>query len=354
MIYFVYNRPLTTLFIGYMLHKYLSFKYPKQYQNMQVFCAYYAIYYFSKFQLLYFKMKPHIEKKLEPILELPWIQFIVNHFTENQQGEDQGFERGNYFELIKNGCVIQKTSSLIDAKLLDNYDFVIYSEKDENKNIINKRILLDMPKKVEDIVIENTDYKFILTEVNICDKDFKVDLFNKEKYNYFIADNVINSHFILYYLKKYYPDVFNESTISDIEEYNLKIMDDCVCVHELDFHTSIHLGKNQYQIVKENNNKSSESNDQVDSNINPIVTNESIEPNKLAVLDDYFSQQFDNKRVSDYINFACNMENDNEDMNDLPDLILINTEEDNSDTSQNTHSEKDGEKDEKEFTDNFS
>ena len=299
MISFIYRHPLTSLFTGFLLHKYVSFKYPKQYEYLQMQCAYYSIYYFSKAQIFYLKIKPQIDEHLKPVLNLPWVKPILNHFSKPQEeDQDQKFKNG-YLEFIQNGEVIHKTEFSNNITIQkENYDFIIYSRFDNTLKIMNKKILHDIPDINEGITMVKTDYKFMLSEVIIQDDSYKIDFYLQDEYNYYIAENIIETNVILYFLKTYHHDVFHKYSLSDIKNYRLKIVDDSINIREWEAEdTLIQFKKDNYRVIKEET---------------------------IKVSNDLMMFQQDNQKVSNSMNFPL------EDYDELPDLIPIDRSKSNS------------------------
>ena len=271
---FIYQRPFTSLFLCFGLHKYLSLKYPMEYNEFRIQCGYYLVYYFSKAQLMYFKIHPHIVKGLEPFFpEKPFIEDI---------------------EFIKDGevlysCSYEEVNGLNSQTIPLDFDFMVYSQMDSEVKCINKKMFYSLPITFDKI--EKTDYRFMLTEVIIGNKTIKLDKLDllSNRINYFIVKNRIDRLFILYYLKKYESWVFDKYSLEEIQNYQLKIIDHSINVKELTKDSQIIFHKNTYEILE---------------------TKKDLE--------------LDNKKISDSIVFA--KDEDEEDYTDLPDLIPMEEE----------------------------
>ena len=100
--------------------------------------------------------------------------------------------------------------------------------------------------KTEDIICEETKYKFILSEITIGDKTTKID-FKTDNYNFMVVNNKINATFIYYFMKKYY-NYEGESCF----DYTLKILDQNVNELFLDKQKEVEFGLNAYQIIELN------------------------------------------------------------------------------------------------------
>jgi hypothetical protein len=223
-------------------------------------------------------------KYIEPIVQSELYQKLFNNNEKTQNLET--------IEFIKDGNVILtcfKNDILNNSlKTPDVFDFIIYSKPEfESNNKVNyKKLLYKYPINEEDFIIENTDYRFMLTEINIDNNIIKLDL-NKDDYNYFVVDNKIDKYFLTYFLKKYH----NYDTEKILENYTLKIIDENICIKETDNFETIILNKKNYD---------------VDCDLN------------LS-----FNNTFYGKKVSESIPFS-NENSDNEsEYSDLPDLELI-------------------------------
>ena len=239
MLYTLFQRPFSTLFVCFGLHKYLSCNYPKQYEYFCIQFGYYVVYYYSKVQLLYFKIHPHIMRQVEKIVQTDFFQKIFPKKNEEPNG---------VFEFIKDGNVLysclkeHENNSVVTLK---DFDFIIYSKLDQDKNSINKKIFFEFPVKNDNV--EKTDYYFMLTEITICEEVIQLHL-NTNKSNYFIVNNIIDSKFLLYLLKTREPWIFEKYTLEEIKNYKLKIIDHSVCLKEIDNNSKLILYKNNYEI----------------------------------------------------------------------------------------------------------
>jgi hypothetical protein len=181
---FIYQRPFTSLFLCFGLHKYFSWKHPNEYDHFRTLCGYYLVYYFSKAQLLYFKIHPYIIKGMQAIFpEKPFIEDI---------------------EFIKEGkvlysCSREEFTSFNSTTLPTDFDFILYSKPDLQEKCLNKKMFYSLPIAFDRV--EKTDYQFMLTEVIIANETIKLDKLDllTNSVNYFIVRNRIDRSFILYY-----------------------------------------------------------------------------------------------------------------------------------------------------------
>jgi hypothetical protein len=105
----------------------------------------------------------------------------------------------------------------------DNIKFITL-----NKNLCNDKFV-------------KTKYKFISISVTYKDKTYIIDTSN---INYYVVGNLIDKHFIKYFMQKYYI------TIIDDDKYKVEIMDHNFKLFELKQTYSIHLEENNYFLLE--------------------------------------------------------------------------------------------------------
>ena len=205
-------------FIWFLLHDYLQRNYPNEIDNFKVQITYKCIYYFSKFQLFWIKMKNRVQFEIDNNNTL---KNIVNaiHNIKNE------CNMKNKLTKFKNG---ELQASTYTNNIIDNYDndsLYIYSinENDKTNHIILRS--QNIPEKYE-----TSSTKFIMVELQLNNNKFKIDL-QTEKDNYYIEENILDKVFFLYYmfinLQKYKENTYDE--ISSYIEYGVvKIIDENV------------------------------------------------------------------------------------------------------------------------------
>jgi hypothetical protein len=211
--------------------------------------SYDAIYYYSKFQLLYKKMKKNIMKQIR---NNPHLNQVLNNFTKKSNEND--------IEFIKDGNIIlsiNKNKLLNDPTIIpDGYDFIIYTNNvtlDDENSILHKKIFKQIPKMLEEFDCEKVDYKFIMMEVIMNDKNLAIELSNNER-TYMVLNNEIDEKFMKYYIKKYLShdliDYDNETN-----NYKLKYIDQNVNMGELNNTHIMIIKNNEITIVDNFDNK---------------------------------------------------------------------------------------------------
>ena len=230
----------TSAFITYGLHKYLVWNHSHEYDNFRFSCGYFAIYYFTKAQMLCMNIYSYMMEMIDPILKS---DFFIDHFPEIKETVD-------LYEFIKEGDIFDfcPYKELINrSDYPKEFDFIIYSKIDK-KDVYNNKIYSYIPTKIDEII--KTNYQFMLCEITIKDETFKIDLATN-KHNYYIVDNVIDKHFIIYFLKRFLPCIFERCEMEDIEDYRFKIIDQNIVMKEMDQHSKLIFCLDNYEIIED-------------------------------------------------------------------------------------------------------
>jgi hypothetical protein len=181
---------------------------------------------FSKFQIYFFKINKLIE-------QYPLLINLKNSILSNFKNIV------NDVELIKDGIPYKE--------IITNYDFGIYSDNDNgNSELINK-IIVRNTSNIKN-KYEHSNIKFMLLELNVGDKSFKIDLKNNN-YNFYIVGNIFNLKFFEYYVKS----IMNENLVfKDDDKITLNILDQDVNNIDIELkqkNQSILLEKSNYKII---------------------------------------------------------------------------------------------------------
>lgn len=199
-----------------------------------------AIEYYSTGEIYLNKLKRKIKAFID---SNPDLKIFIKNFYKNKINEN--------IELISNGDSISSISMndfisnyMLDKSLIElkNDDFYIYSDLNEENELINKIIIKDYEQFIkknkllnqnENKIIEynETGYKFIMFEIIVDDISISVDM-TTEKYNYLIIDNIFDCSFIKYFLKKYHNNIYNKLSEEQITSYKIKIIDHNINVLE--------------------------------------------------------------------------------------------------------------------------
>ena len=234
-IYISYFIQISMLII--LLHDYLQKKYPHQYGDFLINTSYNAIYFYSRLQLLYSKMKigfysymvsnPCIKKIIDDMntkkneRSIDIIQFYdgVLHMKKYSNEIDNYFEHKKGSLYIFSVCFNQQTNIIISRsqKFPENYEL--------------------------------SDTKFIMVELKLGDKKFKIDL-KTNNTNYYVVSNVFDKDFFIYYMFNHSHNYKNKLESDElsclIENGIVTILDDKVNSFD------VYLKKNQSVIILKN------------------------------------------------------------------------------------------------------
>jgi hypothetical protein len=231
----------TTIF-SYFLNYFLKKKYPEKYNEYLIAISLNAIYITSVIQIKLKKCKKYVCESNPRLATL-----INNYIKTNNEGK-------NNVEFILKGKVIySSTKENVINYIIDTpkEDFILYSDYStvNSENMcINKKIMKDLIIEDKNFDYELSDIRFMLCELIVNDSVYKIDL-KTDNYNYYLVDNIINKHFIFYYLLNH----CNESlSLEDIDNKDskliLKIIDNNVNICEIDITNDT----NFIQIKKDN------------------------------------------------------------------------------------------------------
>ena len=198
-----------------LLNDYVKRNYPERYENLLIEIPLHLIYFYSKCQIMYAKLKKIVKEFIEAN---PPIQKFINDIYKS---------KSEIYEIeYVNGEVVSKykrTQSLPDRTENDG-SLVIYSNLGTNDKCLNKKII---PLEI------NFDYQiskiqFILVELKFeSDNDTKSCkiVLKNDTYNYYIIDNILDKKFFVYYLRKYEPSIATNSELNTVKEFIVKIID---------------------------------------------------------------------------------------------------------------------------------
>jgi hypothetical protein len=145
------------------------------------------------------------------------------------------------FNITTNKIVFKNADDeSLNKMKLDNPVVILISDL----SIINKKILYDLEPEICK-PFEPSDITFIALYLNYNDVRYQINL-KTDTYNYYLVGNVINKHFLQYYINV----VLNNTNfvIDDEKLYSLELMDQEVNIFYLDINQSIIIEKNGYHI----------------------------------------------------------------------------------------------------------
>ena len=203
----------------YLLNNYIKHNYPEKHNELLIALSFNTIYMGSVLQIKFKKMIKYINQTNPRLLEF---------FNKYKNIKD--------VEFILDGKVFYSTTreNIVNHIVhMVKEDFIIYSDYvTSNNECINKKIMLFKEiSTYEDFIYEVSDIKFMLCELVVGEKTYKITLKSDiENYNYYLVDNIINKKFLIYYLIEFYNEDFNKST----DKFILKLIDHNVNVCEID------------------------------------------------------------------------------------------------------------------------
>jgi hypothetical protein len=254
------------LFFLYLANNYVKLNYEEQYNKLIICSIYNFFYYFSFAQIKITKILTVLnDKYLNFIKSNPQLLECFNKLKKTEKIIH------NIEYISNNFCIFSDTHDIIKQlhqvksdKIPIEFDFIIYTDNNSNNNNSNnnnsnnnnsnnnnnRKLILDELSPNDNLICEETRYKFVLIEITIYDKTIKIDL-KTDKYNFMIVNNKLDTLFINYFIQKYY----NYDEISKLLwfDYKLKILDQNVNEIILDSQQELILNLDNYSVIKLNN-----------------------------------------------------------------------------------------------------
>jgi hypothetical protein len=214
----------TTAIIIY-LNDYFKNNYPETHEQILINISFNVIYFYSKGQIVFHKSCKYINNFIEGN---PYCKKIVDEIYKKNICQNEICQ-------IKNDQIyIKYFTDIGDIKFEDEQDsFYIFSDNiNEVNKCVNKIILHSQPFITN---YESSNIKFMLVEVKIDDKIFKIDL-KTDSENFYIINNILDKRFFTYYLKNYQLYNFrdDESNNITLDKLYIKIIDNNVNIRELE------------------------------------------------------------------------------------------------------------------------
>jgi len=224
---------LNSILISILFADLLERKFPEQFRTFLTEVTFNAFYLYSKLQIYFTKVNNNINNFVESNPALLKIKNGLDAIMRHKKG------------------VVTKTEFIKNGEREDgiNCDFSIFSWLSDDKNCVNKKIIYDINEPMN--MSECSDIKFILIELQVREKTYKVDL-KTDDYNFYLVGNKFTKQFFIYYLKQYLQ--MNES-INDTDIIQLKIIDHDVNIINIEFtdkNDSILLEKIGYKVSDNN------------------------------------------------------------------------------------------------------
>lgn len=224
------SNALKSFVIFVLSNDYLQRNYPNEYKQFFFNLSFNVICLYSKSQLFYNKMK----NKINLIIESnPNLKKIINEIYKNES-------QIKFIEFNTNGNLLLKPYNInqtnIGEENIFKYDekcsYLFLDIKNNNTNYITTKSIIYKND------YELSNIKFLMVELVINDKKFKIDLKSYND-NYYVVSNILDKNFFLYFMFNH-SHTFEEKIIySEILEAintaKLNIIDDKVNKLEVDF-----------------------------------------------------------------------------------------------------------------------
>jgi len=224
---------LNSLLIGVLFADMLERRFPQQVRDFLTNVTFNALYFYSKMQIYF----AGVNRKFNEFVQSNPTLSKIKHELDAMMKSDKKIVVMN--EFIKNGERLSLEES-------NASDIILFSWLGEDKQCIIKKIIYDINEPMS--MAEFSDIKFMLVELHIGEKKYKIDL-KTDHYNFYLVGNKFTKQFFLYYLKQcikiYEP-------INDDDKFTLKIIDHNVNSLEINFtnkNESIVLEKSGYKVV---------------------------------------------------------------------------------------------------------
>lgn len=205
-----------------LLNDYLKRTFPEKYDNVLINISVKTIYLFSKAQLasrvVYNKIK---------------LKCYNNNFLKQISNKIYNKKINNEICQVKNNSIHIKYFTDVSNVHFeeDSNSFYIFSDNIKtSNNCVNKVLLYSQPFNIN---YEVSNIKFLLLEVKLNDKKYKIDLKNLER-NYYIVNNIFDKNFFIYYLKNYQLYSLINEEVEKIDKFDINLIDQDVNIRELE------------------------------------------------------------------------------------------------------------------------
>jgi hypothetical protein len=205
--------------------------------NYFINVSYNCIHLYSKLTILFNK---HINCYLKSLINI--YNKFFNYYSTIEFYDEGVLFRTNYILNSNTSSREQMIELKQNVEPLE-YDLIIYSDKDDEDDKINKVCYREFP---ESFSYEKSNIKFLSLTLIYNKKIIEIDLLN-EVSNYYIVNNIINKQFIIYYLLNIKKFCF-ESLLEF--NYKLELIDHNVNIINLDETDEIVIEQKNYIIKK--------------------------------------------------------------------------------------------------------
>jgi len=224
---------LNTFLLGILFADLLERRFPNEVRFILTDITYHAIYFYSKAQI----HLTRLHKKINELVESNPSLLKIKH-------EIDAIMKSNKKTVIMSE--VFKDGEKLSLEEVSVCDLALFSWIGDNNNCVHKKIIYDINEPLG--MSECSDIKFILIELCVGDKSYKVDL-KTDTYNFYLVGNKFTKQFFRYYLKQ---QLTIDEPINADAKFTLKILDHNVNTLELEFtdkNESILLEKNEYKVL---------------------------------------------------------------------------------------------------------
>lgn len=213
-----------TAVICILLNDYMKRNYPDKYTEFVISVSFKIIRFYSKGQILFNKLFLQLNTLID---SNPQIKKILNDIYKKNIQKNQIYKINDDSIHIK--CYTTDTETYFEHDDKSIYLFADNEKAVENK-CINRVILRSQPFLTK---YEVSNIKFILVEVKINDKTYKVN-FKTDTFNYYIVDNIFDLKFFKYFLNNYQICNLTAEDRAKLDKLEIKIIDHNVNTRELE------------------------------------------------------------------------------------------------------------------------
>ena len=181
-----------TFLIGVLFADFLERRFHNEVVNFITTVVYDVLYLYSKCELCFIKIKKMYDSFLED-----------NNLIETTEVETISVFKLNGESASVNYSVKHKEKFNYGKDLMDTFgkpDMFLYSWTNKDNKCRNVKIIYNINEGFEKP--EASNIKFILVELNVGEKSYKIDL-KTDNFNYYLVGNKVTKHFFIYYLKSY-------------------------------------------------------------------------------------------------------------------------------------------------------
>lgn len=207
-----------------LLNDYMKRNYPDKYNEFLISASFEIIHFYSKGQIFLNKLFLQLNALIE---SNPQIKKIFNDIYKKNIQQNQIYKIND--DVIHIKCYTNDSETYFEE---DNKSIYLFSDNEkaiENK-CINRVILRSQPFSTK---YEVSNIKFILVEVTINDKTYKIDL-KTDTYNYYIVDNILDLKFFKYFLNNYnICNLYVEDRVK-LDKLKIKIIDHNINTREFE------------------------------------------------------------------------------------------------------------------------